>query len=130
MNDLTRASAGGLLQTLHADLQAPAPYSEDLYLLTTLVAGTTHVLGIEELEPFLKPGDRLELIRVPENPSDPNAIKIFTRDRVKLGYVPRRDNPVLARLMDGGKLLYARLRAKQWQDDWLRIEIDIYLTDD
>lgn len=130
MNDLTRISAGGLLQTLHADLQAPAPYSEDLYLLTTLVAGTTHVLGIEELEPFLKPGDRLELIRVPENPSDPNAIKIFTRDRVKLGFVPRRDNPVLARLMDGGKLLYARLRAKQWQDDWLRIEIDIYLTDD
>ncbi len=130
MNELTRAAASGLLQTLHADIQAPAPYSEDVYLLTTLVAGTSHVFGIEELEPFLKPGDRLELTRMPENPSDPNAIKIFTRDRVKLGYVPRRDNPILARLMDAGKLLYARLRAKQWQEDWLRLEIDVYLTDD
>lgn len=130
MNELTRSAAGGLLQTIHAEVQAPAPYSEDVYLLTTVVAGTTHVLGIEELEPFLRPGDRLELIRVPQNPSDPNAIKIFTRDRVKLGYVPRRENQILARLMDAGKLLYARLRTKQWQEDWLRVEIDIYLTDD
>ena len=130
MNELARSAAGGLLQTIHASVQAPSPYSEDVFLLTTVVAGTTHVLGIEELEPFLKPDDRLELIRVPDNPSDPNAIKVFTRDRVKLGYVPRRENPILARLMDAGKLLYARLRSKQWQEDWLRMEIDIYMTDD
>lgn len=130
MKELSRRDAGGLLQVLHSEVQAPAPYSEDLLLLSTQVAGTTHVTGIEELEPFLQSGDRLELIRVPGNPSDPNAIKIYTGDRVKLGYVPRRENPILARLMDAGKLLYAVLRSKQWQEDWLRLEIDIYMTDD
>ena len=76
MKELSRVESGGLLQTLHSQVQLPTPYSEDVFLLHTIVAGTTHVAGIEELEPFLRPGDRLELIRVPGNPSDPNAIKI------------------------------------------------------
>lgn len=129
MKELTRAEAGGLLRTLHSEVQLPSPYAEDVFLLATVVAGTTHTVGIEELEPFLRPGDRLELIRVPDNPSDPNAIKIFTQDRVKVGYVPRRENQILARLMDAGKLLYAKIREKQWQDSWLCIGIDIYMTD-
>ena len=75
-------------------------------------------------------GDRLELVRMPSNPSDPNAIKIFNRDRVKVGYVPKKDNLILARLMDAGKLLYAVVAEKHWENDWLRIEVDIYMTED
>lgn len=130
MKELSKTNSGSLLQSLHADLQTPAPYSADVLLLQTLVAGTTHTAGLEELEPFLKPGDRLELVRIPDNPSDPNAIKIYTRDRVKLGYVPRKENHILARLMDAGKLLYAKILSKQWQGDWLQIEIEVYLNDD
>lgn len=130
MKELSRTTPGCLLETLHADLQTPAPFSSDVLLLQTEIAGTTHVVGIEELEPFLRPGERLELIRVPNNPSDPNAIKVFTKDQVKVGYIPRRENHILARLMDAGKLLYATIRAKAWQDDWLRIEIDVYMKDD
>lgn len=130
MKELSRTTPGSLLETLHADLQTPAPFSSDVLLLQTEIAGTTHVVGIEELEPFLRPGERLELIRVPNNPSDPNAIKVFTKDQVKVGYIPRRENHILARLMDAGKFLYATIRAKAWQDDWLRIEIDVYMKDD
>lgn len=130
MKELSRIPSGSLLQTLHADLQTPAPFSSDLLLLRTEIAGTTHVVGIEEIEPFLRPGERLELIRVPDNPSDPNAIKIFTRDRVKLGYVPRKDNQILARLMDAGKLLYAVIAEKAWQSDWLRVTVEIFMTED
>ena len=130
MKELSRISSGSLLQTLHSEVQIPAPYSEDILLLSTFAAGTTHVAGIEELEPFLQPGDRVKLVRVPDNPSDPNAIKVYTGDRVKLGYLPRRENPVLARLMDGGKELYALVREKQWQGNWLRVGIDVYMTDD
>jgi len=128
--ELSKAGSGGLLRALHAGVRLPAPYQQDLLLLRTEIAGTTHTTGIEELEPFLRPGDRLELVRVPDNPSDPNAIKVYTGDRVKLGYLPRRENPVLARLMDGGKELYALVREKQWQGDWLRVGIDVYMTDD
>lgn len=130
MKELSKTGSGSLLQTLHADLQTPAPYSSDVLLLQTYVAGTTHTAGLEELEPFLKPGDRLDLVRIPDNPSDPNAIKIYTRDRVKLGYVPRKENHILARLMDAGKRLYAKILSKHWQGDWLYIDIEVYLNDD
>ena len=130
MKELSRIEPDGLLQTLHSQVQLPTPYSEDVFLLRTIVAGTTHVAGIEELAPFLRPGDRLELIRVPGNPSDPNAIKIYNSDRVKVGYVPRKENQILARLMDAGKPLYASITEIGWQEDWLRIGIDIYLTED
>ena len=130
LKELSKSGSGSLIRTMHSEIQIPKPYSEDIFLLRTDVAGTTHTAGIEELEPFLAPGERLELVRVPGNPSDPYAIKIFIRDGVKLGYVPRRDNPILARLMDAGKLLYARLYEKQWQRDWLHLVIDIYMTED
>lgn len=130
MNELRKPEGGSLLQSLHAEVQLPIPYSEDVFLLHTLIAGTTHVVGIEELAPFLRPGDRLELVRMPSNPSDPNAIKVFTRDRVKVGYVPKKDNLILARLMDAGKLLYASIAEKHWENDWLRIEVDIFMTED
>lgn len=131
--NLARSQASGLLSLLRQDRalpDLPEPYARDIMLLETVVAGTTHVTGIEELEPFLRVGDRLTLHRIPDNPSDPNAIKIFNRDGLKIGYVPRQDNPILARLMDGGKLLYATISAKSWRDDWLRIRIQIYLSDD
>ena len=130
MKELSRISSGSLLQTLHSEVQIPAPYSEDILLLSTFAAGTTHVAGIEELEPCLQPGDRVKLVRVPDNPSDPNAIKLYTRDGVKLGYVPRQENQILARLMDAGKLLYAVIREKSWRGAWLQLGIDIYMTED
>ena len=56
MKELAKTPSGSLLKSLHADLNTPAPYSSDVLLLQTMIAGTTHVVGIEELEPFLKPG--------------------------------------------------------------------------
>ncbi len=130
---LANTEMPGLLGLLYQDRvipDLPEPYARDIMLLETVIAGTTHVVGIEELEPFLCVGDRLTLHRIPDNPSDPNAIKIFNRDGLKLGYVPRQDNLILARLMDGGKLLYATITEKSWRDDWLRIRIRIFLADD
>ena len=37
MKELIPSKAGGLLQTLHADIQTPAPYSEDVLLLETVI---------------------------------------------------------------------------------------------
>lgn len=31
--------------------------------------------------------------------------------------------------MDAGKLLFGKLVAKEWKDNWLRIEVKIYLRD-
>ena len=56
----------------------------------------------------IKVGDALALIREPDNPHDANAVRIEWNGR-KLGYVPRRDNAHLARQMDHGAAVEARI---------------------
>jgi hypothetical protein len=56
----------------------------------------------------LRKGDRLTLVREPANPHDSNAIRIEWGGRM-LGYVPRRDNADLARQLDRGARVEARI---------------------
>lgn len=58
----------------------------------------------------MKPGDTLALVREPDNPHDANAIRLEWQGR-KLGYVPRRENSDLARQMDRGTAVEARITA-------------------
>lgn len=58
----------------------------------------------------MKAGDTLTLVREPGNPHDANAIRLEWKGR-KLGYVPRRDNSALARQMDRGMAVEARITA-------------------
>ena len=60
---------------------------------------------------------------------DNNAIIILTEEGQKLGYVPQDKNEVLSKLMDAGKLLFGRLDEKSWVDDWLKLDIQVYLRD-
>ena len=133
MNELAPSAVGGYLGLVHnagTEKEIPTPFSRDIFLFDSYVAGTSHVPGLEALEPFLRRGDRLTFVRVPTNDVDPNAIKIFNADGVKLGYVPQKDNVVFARLMDAGKLLYGEISDKHWKGNWLVIEIRIYLHED
>ena len=130
MGELMSADSGGLLGLLHGkngNLDIPKPFERDIFLFDTHVAGTSHVEGIEELEPHLGPGDKLDFFREPDNPYDPQAIMIKNADGVKIGYVPKRDNVVFARLMDAGKLLFGRISDKEMRGGWLRIEIKVFL---
>lgn len=73
----------------------------------------------------LKAGDRLELVREPENPYDAGAIRVEWRG-VKLGYVPRHDNAAVARQMDRGAALEARVAAvRENRNRSVRIEFEV-----
>jgi hypothetical protein len=131
--ELTKTDRQGdisLLELRHRyDVDMPVPFERDIFLFDTHVAGTGYVEGIEELEPFLKEGDRLNFFREPDNPFDENAIVIRTEDGAKTGYVPRADNVVFSRLMDAGKELFGRITKKSWEGKWLKIDIKIFLKD-
>lgn len=130
MDHLTKEEKGGLVSLLHGkngEVSIPRPFERDIFLFDTYVAGTSHVEGIEELEPHLQIGERLAFFREPENPYDAQAIVIKTTDGVKIGYVPRQDNVIFARLMDAGKLLFGKIMEKEKKGKWVRISIDIFL---
>ena len=86
MGDLVKSGGNGLVGLLHGkggELSIPKPFEKDIFLFDTYVAGTTHIEGIEELEPHLNNDDRLEFFREPDNQYDKQAIVIKTIDGVK-----------------------------------------------
>lgn len=130
MGDLIRSGKNELIGLLHGkngEITIPKPFENDIFLLDTYVAGTNHIEGIEELEPCLNSGDRLDFFREPDNRYDEQAIVIRTVNGVKIGYVPKRDNVILARLMDAGKLLFGKITSKETKGPWVKIDIRIFL---
>ena len=88
------------------------------------LAGFRHYEG-PEAWPALRPGERLALVREPDNPYDANAVRVEWRGR-KLGYVPQRDNAVVARHLDRGTALEARIAAlRENRNRTVRIEFEI-----
>ena len=130
MDELNKTGKSRLVSLLHGkngEISIPKPFEKDIFLFDTYVAGTSHIEGMEELEPHLQTGDRLDFFREPDNQYDAQAIVIKTADGVKIGYVPRQDNVIFARLMDAGKLLFGRISEKEKKGKWVKISIDIFL---
>ena len=130
MNDIIKADEGGLVSLLHGKgggLSIPKPFEKDIFLFDSHVAGTTFIVGIDKLEPFLNIDDRLDFFREPDNHYDPKAIVIKNTDGVKIGYVPKEDNIIFSRLMDAGKLLFGKISNKEKKGNWLKIYIKIFL---
>lgn len=131
MNELTNTQNGliGLLHGKNGELDIPKPFERDIFLFESYVAGTSYIEGIEELEPHLNIDDKLNFYREPDNPHDKEAIVIKNTDGVKIGYVPKNDNVIFARLMDAGKLIFGKIISKEKQGKWLKIKINIYLRE-
>jgi hypothetical protein len=60
----------------------------------------------------MKVGEPLTLVRERDNPHDPDAVRLEWRGHT-LGYVPRHENRHLARQIDYGAALTARITALQ-----------------
>lgn len=112
-----------LAGALHAPL--PAAAAEALIVMQrSPLAGYRHHEG-PQAWPELRVGDRLALVREPENPYDANAVRVEWRGRM-LGYVPRRENAAVARHLDRGTALEARVAAlRENRNRSVRIEFMI-----
>lgn len=98
-----------------------------LLVQSSPLAGFQYHAG-EALWSRLKEGDRLQLIREPDNTHDPLAVRVEWQG-VKLGYLPRLENGAVAREMDRGARIDARIaRLVQHRDPWRRLRIDVYLV--
>lgn len=101
-------------------------FSRDILLLSTDIAGLMHQDPYEILEAVVT-GDLLQLKREPANEHDNLAIAVW-KGSIKCGYVPRKKNEVLARLMDAGKTVFAKVVEIDEEDEsWIKIRIEVFL---
>lgn len=108
-------------------LISPAHATElnaNLLLQDSPLAGFQFHAG-KKLWPQMRVGDSLNLIREPENVHDSRAIRVEWQGQ-HIGYVPRRENTDIARLMDHGVPVFARIsRLAQSRDPWARVRFEI-----
>lgn len=90
------------------------------------LAGFQYYEG-RDLWNMMRAGDHLQLLREPQNPHDTNAVRVLWRNEM-LGYIPRRENSDVARQMDRGAPVKARIvRLKEARNPWQRIEFEVYV---
>ena len=105
---------------LHAQVTA------HILLQDSPLAGFQYHAG-KTLWPRMQVGDALTLIREPGNAYDAKAVRVEWQGH-KIGYVPRRENADVARFMDGGQTLVARIaRLAEVRDPWSRVRFEILI---
>jgi len=105
---------------LHAQIAA------HILLQDSPLAGFQYHAG-KALWPQMRVGDALALVREPDNPHDANAVRVEWQGH-KIGYVPRRENHDVARFMDRGQRLEARIaRLAEVRDPWSRVRFEILI---
>ena len=105
--------------------QVTAATARELLQLGT-VMGFRHYEGKQVWEE-LHVGQALTLVREVDNPHDAQAIRVDWQGH-KLGYVPRADNIDLARLMDNGTAVEARItKLEKSRRPNNRVQFEIYL---
>lgn len=111
-----------------AESGLPRPFVQEIFLLELHVAGTSHQ-ELGEIEEKLEATDVLIFKREPKNNNDTLAIAVYEENGNQLGYIPREKNEVLARLMDAGKLVFGKLIKKKWHNNWLKLDIKVFMRD-
>jgi hypothetical protein len=72
--------------------------------IITRLSGVTFKDAQKNINKYGGPGVcAYDLVREPDNPHDPHAIKVLLFDAIFLGYVPKHIAMVLAPLMDEGR---------------------------
>ena len=124
---IDRRAIFGLVSLLLVWLNpAHAQTTAHILLQDSPLAGFQYHAG-KTLWPQMRVGDALTLIREPDNVHDAKAVRVEWQGQ-KIGYVPRRENADVARFMDGGETLVARIsRLAEVRDPWSRVRFEILI---
>lgn len=117
------------LATLMLALTASLALAGDVRVLvqSSPLAGFQYHAGAS-LWHELREGDRLQLVREPDNSHDANAVRVEWRGQ-KLGYLPRAENRAVAAAMDNGDKVDARIeKLRQHRNPWQRVLIEVFVV--
>jgi hypothetical protein len=101
-----RNERGLALTNLMHGIGIGASLAKDIFLTYQMIVGTRFNGGADIILSELNPGEKVSLVREPDNPYDKRAIMVIDEDERKIGYIPRNQNSILSSLMDAGKYVY------------------------
>lgn len=107
----------------------PTPFEQTVFLAKCHLAGTAEIDDMLVKTRSVKAGTQLLLKRMPTNAQDARAVAAMTADGDIVGYVPRRHSAVMARLMDAGKALSAKVTDKTLAGHWLDLSVSIEMKE-
>ena len=128
MNESIIPVTPGLLALLSNLEKGIVPFSQEIFLMDIVVAGTSYCAEIDVIDIQIVPEKVLVMKRETDNKYDKFAIALYCED-IKIGFVPATMNLVCSRLMDAGKVFFCRVVSKNWIDTWLQINANIYMVD-
>jgi hypothetical protein len=100
--------------------------SAEVLLLQSTLAGFRYYSG-PIVQSSLRQGDALDVVREDFNSFDARAVALYWRG-LKLGFVPRADNAVIAQLIDRGQSLHAVVSALHVdRPEWQRLEFALLM---
>jgi hypothetical protein len=128
MNESILPITPGLLALLNNEKTGISPFTQEIFLLEIVVAGTSYCKDLEAIDVKIVTEKVLPMKREPNNQFDEFAIAIYC-DNIRIGFVPSEMNLVCSRLMDAGKLFFCRVVSKDWKNKWLKIKANIYMVE-
>lgn len=103
----------------------PMPFEQTIFLTECHLAGTTEIEEMLVKARDVEVGTSLVLKRTPGDAQDAHAVAALTSGGDVVGYVPRRYAAVMARLMDAGKALSAKVTDRTLEGHWLDMRVSI-----
>jgi len=101
---------------------------KEIQLLDFTVAGTTFCKEFDKTDgKFIHNGMTINVKRE-DNKHDPNAVALYV-DEVRIGYIPKKQNEVIARLLDAGKVIVSKIIDAEYKDGWEKIEARIWMVE-
>lgn len=128
---LLAAQAALAVTPVHVDPPPAVPQSQATLLIQSSPLAGSQFHALPDVVSQIRVGDALSLKREPTNPHDANATQVLWQGHL-LGFIPRRENKAVARALDRGEPLVARVVAlRPDETPWrrLRFEISVPLSD-
>lgn len=109
-------------------VNALSPFTREIFLIELVVSGTSFCKTIDDIAPLLVVGEKLLMLRDPENQHDEMAIGLY-HNKTRIGWVPMEQNEVISRLMDAGKAFFCRVTNVKKKGKWNKITVNIFMVE-
>ena len=128
-NELVVASrCGGALALTDSFGDVIKPFARDILIRESQLDGTVSIDDVLVLAKDVKCGDWLALRRIADA-SDAFKVAVLNAAGETVGYVHKLEKEIVARLMDAGKKMKARVVSKTVDGHWLNVRLGLYLED-